>query len=95
VIVWDHIRRATATSVWPAASSSYSVHSTHTLRSPAVGATVTRTDGGFRLRLDRPAHGVAPGQAAVLYDRDAVVGAGTIEPAETLTAARAFRSGGE
>src|SRR5580765_8507214 len=64
-------------------------------RSPAVGATVTRTDGGFRLRLDRPAHGVAPGQAAVLYDRDAVVGAGTIEPAETLTAARSFRSGGE
>src|SRR6185436_12923285 len=59
-------------------------------RSPAVGASVTRTDGGFRLRLDRPAHGVAPGQAAVLYDRDAVIGAGTIEPAETPSAARAF-----
>ena len=64
-------------------------------RSPAVGASVTSTDGGFRLRLDRPAYGVAPGQAAVLYDRDAVVGAGTIEPAETLAATRAFRSGGE
>jgi tRNA-specific 2-thiouridylase len=64
-------------------------------RSPAVGASVTPTDGGFRLRLDRPAYGVAAGQAAVLYDRDAVVGAGTIEPAETLTAVRAFRSGGE
>jgi tRNA-specific 2-thiouridylase len=64
-------------------------------RSPAVGASVTRTDGGFRLRLDQPAYGVAPGQAAVLYDRDAVVGAGTIEPAETLAATRAFRSGGE
>ena len=59
-------------------------------RSPAVGASVTRTDGGFRLRLDRPAHGVAPGQAAVLYDRDAVIGAGTIEPAETPSAIRAF-----
>jgi tRNA-specific 2-thiouridylase len=64
-------------------------------RSPAVGASVASTDGGFRLRLDQPAYGVAPGQAAVLYDRDAVVGAGTIEPAETLAATRAFRSGGE
>ena len=64
-------------------------------RSPAVGASVASADGGFRLRLDQPAYGVAPGQAAVLYDRDAVVGAGTIEPAETLAATRAFRSGGE
>jgi tRNA-specific 2-thiouridylase len=64
-------------------------------RSPAVGAGVTSTDGGFRLLLDRPAYGVAPGQAAVLYDRDAVVGAGTIEPAETSAPTRAFRSVGE
>ncbi len=64
-------------------------------RSPAVGASVASADGGFRLRLDQPAYGVAPGQAAVLYDRDAVVGAGTIEPAETLAGTRAFRSGGE
>ena len=28
----------------------------------------TPTDGGFRLALDQPAYGVAPGQAAVLYD---------------------------
>ncbi|HSC49525.1 MAG TPA: tRNA 2-thiouridine(34) synthase MnmA [Gaiellaceae bacterium] len=53
-------------------------------RSPAVGARVEPTDGGFRLRLDRPAYGVAPGQAAVLYDDGAVVGCGTIEPAETF-----------
>src|SRR4051794_9578400 len=64
-------------------------------RSPAVGASVTSTDGGFCLRLDRPAYGVAPGQAAVLYDRGSVVGAGTIEPAETSTPADAFRSVGE
>jgi len=64
-------------------------------RSPAVGACVTSTDGGFRLHLDRPAYGVAPGQAAVLYDRDAVIGAGTIEPAETSAPACAFRSVGE
>jgi tRNA-uridine 2-sulfurtransferase len=64
-------------------------------RSPAVGASVKSTDSGFRLRLDRPAYGVAPGQAAVLYDRDAVVGVGTIEPAATPAAARAFESEGE
>jgi tRNA-uridine 2-sulfurtransferase len=64
-------------------------------RSPAVDASVKSTDGGFRLRLDRPAYGVAPGQAAVLYDRDAVVGVGTIEATATPAAARAFESEGE
>ena len=37
---------------------------------------MTPTDGGFRLRLDMPAYGVASGQAAVLYEGEAVVGAG-------------------
>ena len=64
-------------------------------RSPAVGADVTKADGGFRLTLDRPAHGVAPGQTAVLYDDGAVVGAGTIKPAETRAALGAFQSEGE
>ena len=36
----------------------------------------TATAGGFELRLDEPAFGVAPGQTAVLYSDDAVVGAG-------------------
>jgi tRNA-uridine 2-sulfurtransferase len=47
-------------------------------RTPAASATVKRTDRGFRLELDEPAYGVAPGQTAVLYDGDAVVGAGTV-----------------
>ncbi len=66
-------------------------------RSPALGADVTQTDGGFRLLLDAPAYGVAPGQAAVLYDGDAVVGAGTIvqDPAETFRAPRALEATGE
>ena len=51
-------------------------------RSPAVGATVEPTLRGFRLLLDEPAYGVAPGQAAVLYDGDLVVGQGTITSAE-------------
>jgi tRNA-uridine 2-sulfurtransferase len=47
-------------------------------RSPAVGARVEPTAGGFRLLLDEPAYGVARGQAAVLYDGDIVVGAGLV-----------------
>jgi tRNA-specific 2-thiouridylase len=60
-----------------------------------VGARVEPKVNGFRLHLDLPAYGVAPGQAAVLYDRDTVVGAGTIEPAATLEAVPAFESEGE
>ena len=47
-------------------------------RSPAVPATVEETESGFHLRLDEPAYGVAPGQAAVLYAGDVVVGSGLI-----------------
>ncbi len=47
-------------------------------RSPAVPATVVPREDGFRLELDVPAYGVAPGQAAVVYEGDVVVGAGTI-----------------
>ncbi len=50
-------------------------------RSPAVAAGVAPHPGGFELRLDEPAYGVARGQAAVLYDGDAVVGCGTISAA--------------
>jgi tRNA-specific 2-thiouridylase len=47
-------------------------------RSPATPATVSPLARGFRLTLDEPAYGVAVGQAAVLYEGDAVVGAGLI-----------------
>lgn len=47
-------------------------------RSSAVLADVVRTDDGFTLTLDEPAHAVAPGQVAVLYDDEAIVGAGII-----------------
>ena len=47
-------------------------------RSEAVAASVTETAEGFALELDEPAFGVARGQFAVLYDDDAVVGAGAI-----------------
>ena len=47
-------------------------------RTPATRARVDRTAHGFRLTLDEPAYGVATGQIVVLYEDDAVVGAGTI-----------------
>jgi len=50
-------------------------------RSPAVDAEVESTARGFRLALGEPAYGVAPGQTAVLYEDDAVVGAGVVTSA--------------
>ena len=49
-------------------------------RSPSVPARVEATSAGFRLELEEPAFGVAPGQTAVLYEDDVVVGSGLIEP---------------
>ena len=42
---------------------------------------MTVTDDGFSLELAEPVEAVAPGQVAVLYDDDVVVGAGVIERA--------------
>jgi tRNA-specific 2-thiouridylase len=50
-------------------------------RSPAVPALVEERARGFVLRLDEPAYGVAAGQAAVLYEGDAVVGCGLVSSA--------------
>jgi tRNA-specific 2-thiouridylase len=51
-------------------------------RSPSVPAHVTRAPRGFELELDEPAYGVARGQAAVLYEGDAVVGCGVVSSAK-------------
>jgi tRNA-specific 2-thiouridylase len=51
-------------------------------RSPAVAARVSASPGGFELELDEPAFGVATGQAAVLYEGDAVVGCGLVSSAD-------------
>ena len=50
-------------------------------RSPGAPARVEALGRGFRLALDEPVYAVAPGQAAVLYEDDAVVGAGLISSA--------------
>ena len=51
---------------------------------PAVAATID----GDRLRFARPEYGVAPGQAAVVYDGNRLLGGGWIS--ETASAAQAF-----
>jgi len=49
-------------------------------RSRLEDATVTPLPGGrFHVRFDRPRHGIAPGQAAVCYQSDRVLGGGWIE----------------
>jgi tRNA-uridine 2-sulfurtransferase len=50
-------------------------------RSRPVPASVIGLEDGFALELDEPVEGVAAGQVAVLYDGDAVVGAGLIAAA--------------
>jgi tRNA-specific 2-thiouridylase len=47
--------------------------------SQPVGATIEPAGAGrFTALLDEPKHGVAPGQAAVCYDGDRVLGGGWI-----------------
>ncbi len=50
-------------------------------------ATCWLDDGSLRIRLERPARGVARGQAAVLYDGDTVLGSGTISQTALADAA--------
>ena len=47
-------------------------------RSAPVATDVREANGGFALRLQQAAYGVAPGQVAALYDGDVVVGAGVV-----------------
>ena len=45
------------------------------------GCTATAHDGGWSLALSTPATGIAPGQTAVLYDGDEVLGSATVATA--------------
>ena len=47
----------------------------------SAGQVFARPDGGAEIMLDDPQHGIAPGQAAVLYDGDRVLGGGWIADA--------------
>jgi tRNA-specific 2-thiouridylase len=54
-------------------------------RQPGQPATVTQTDDDtLRIDFDTPQRAVTPGQAAVIYDGDTVIGGGTITAAVPL-----------
>lgn len=53
---------------------------------PVPGRFFRQEQGRGLLLLDSPEHGVAPGQAAVLYDGERLLGGGWIEGAELLPA---------
>ena len=50
-------------------------------RSRPVAAQMVAVDSGWQVDFDDPQAAVAPGQAAVLYHRDLVIGGGTISSA--------------
>jgi tRNA-specific 2-thiouridylase len=51
-------------------------------RASLVSGTISRTaDGDWRVHLDSPTWAPAPGQAAVFYNRDEVIGGGRIASA--------------
>ncbi len=54
-----------------------------------VDATLTFAGQGASLTLAKPQYGVAPGQAAVFYEGDRLLGGGTIRRSDALTPAEA------
>lgn len=65
---------------FPAPGSSFCVQVKIRYRSKPAEARITILPGGrFRVLFDESCHGVAPGQAAVCYDGDRVLGGGWIE----------------
>ncbi len=58
-------------------------------KSPAVAATVRVLGDGIEVEFDRPLRAITPGQAAVVYDGDRVIGGGIIARTERRLAASA------
>lgn len=60
----------------PDLSKSYQVRTRY--RASLVGCKIEQQDGGFELKLDDPVRAITPGQSAVLYDGDLVLGGGIV-----------------
>ncbi len=56
-------------------------------QAPIAAEVLAGRDGGAEIRLPAPQHGVSPGQAAVFYEGDRVLGGGWIAATELSTAA--------
>ncbi len=70
---------------WPAEGMSVSVKIRY--KSFEAPATLHPRPGGAIVRFREPQRAVTPGQAAVFYDGDVLIGGGTIEPPETAPTA--------
>lgn len=71
------VRNASWVSAAPSPERSLKVRIRH--RHPGTpGRVKVATNGGVTVQLDQPARAVTPGQAAVFYDRDRVLGGGWI-----------------
>jgi tRNA-specific 2-thiouridylase len=72
-----HATRATWTQQIPVAGAKIAAQlRAHSTAHPA--SIVAADEIEFKIQFDAPSQGVTPGQMAVLYDGDEVVGAGTI-----------------
>jgi len=58
-----------------------------------VPATAWTEGGGVVVDLDEPMRGVAPGQAVVLYEGEAVLGSATIDSTSPVDAEASSQSG--
>jgi len=65
---------------FPGNSASLVVQLRYRMKPVAVADIAVAPDGSARVNLAEPASGVAPGQAAVFYDGDRVMGSGWIAP---------------
>jgi tRNA-uridine 2-sulfurtransferase len=54
-------------------------------KSPPAPAHIRVTGSGLEVEFERPLRAVTPGQAAVLYDGDRVIGGATIAKAQSET----------
>ncbi len=70
---------------WPAEGMSVSLKIRY--KSFEAPATLHPRPGGSIVRFREPQRAVTPGQAAVFYDGDVLIGGGTIEPPETAPTA--------
>lgn len=62
-------------------SSPFACHTRIRYRTPATNALFTRlSETDARIEFDNPVSGIAPGQIAVVYDNDEVIGGGIISP---------------
>ena len=77
---WLGTQAAPSAEGWPVSAKLRSV------MAPVPGRFFRQEQGRGLLLLDSPEHGVAPGQAAVLYDGERLLGGGWIEGAEVLPA---------